>query len=143
MGNTAVIGSEVSSAVGGSNVEKKKAGAVGASLKSARESRKLSLDEASRATKIRKEFLVAIEEERFDLLPGDVFARGFVRSYGEFLGLDGAGIAARAAERLSSATLPPPAGSRERVSGGGVSRALRLGIVALLAATAWWLQHKR
>src|SRR6185503_11998445 len=61
---------------------------VGRMLRRHREERNLSLDEAARATKIRKDFLHSIEEDRLDTLPGPVFARGFLRSYAEFLNLD-------------------------------------------------------
>jgi len=40
------------------------------------------------ATRIRRIFLEALEEERFDELPPDVYARGFLRNYARFLGLD-------------------------------------------------------
>ena len=61
---------------------------VGRTLKRTREDKNLSLDEAARATKIRKEFLLAIEDDKLDALPGPVFARGFIRSYAEYLTLD-------------------------------------------------------
>src|SRR5918911_1622015 len=37
----------------------------------------------------RKRYLEALEDERFELLPGEVYTRGFLREYAEFLGLDG------------------------------------------------------
>lgn len=61
---------------------------VGPALRRARENRGKSIDEASRDTKIRGELLRALEKERFDALPGDVYVRGFLRSYGQYLGLD-------------------------------------------------------
>jgi hypothetical protein len=42
-----------------------------------------------RELRIRKRYLEALEGERFELLPGEVYARGFLREYAEFLGLDG------------------------------------------------------
>ncbi len=61
---------------------------IGATLKTAREQQGISLDDAAEATKIRPSYLVALEEEAFDRLPGPTYARGFLRSYGELLGLD-------------------------------------------------------
>ena len=73
---------------------------VGRTLKRSREERNLSLDEAARATKIRKEFLLAIEDDKLETLPGPVFARGFVRSYAEYLSLDAQALLARVSRAL-------------------------------------------
>ena len=48
----------------------------------------MSLEEVSAATRISTRFLEAIETEKWDLLPGGVFNRGFIRSVARFLGLD-------------------------------------------------------
>lgn len=61
---------------------------IGVTLKTAREQRGLTLDDVAEATKIRASYLAAIEEEAFDRLPGPTYARGFLRSYAELLGLD-------------------------------------------------------
>ena len=61
---------------------------LGSQLKQARESRQLSLREIEWATKIRAEFLQALEDERFELLPSATHARGFLRSYARYLELD-------------------------------------------------------
>ena len=60
----------------------------GARLKREREKRKITLDEVSVATKIAPRFLVALEGDKFDQLPGGIFNKGFVRSYASHLGLD-------------------------------------------------------
>jgi cytoskeleton protein RodZ len=60
----------------------------GARLKREREQRKITLDDISVATKIGTRFLAALEEERFDQLPGGIFNKGFVRAYARHLGLD-------------------------------------------------------
>jgi len=62
---------------------------LGASLRAARHKRGLELDAVQRELRIRKRYLEALESERFELLPGEVYARGFLREYAEFLGLDG------------------------------------------------------
>jgi cytoskeleton protein RodZ len=61
---------------------------LGARLKKEREQRKITLDDISLSTKIAPRFLVAIEEEQFDQLPGGIFNKGFVRSYAHYLGID-------------------------------------------------------
>ena len=60
----------------------------GQHLKREREMRGVSLEEVSAATRISTRFLEAIENEHWDLLPGGVFNRGFIRSVARFLGLD-------------------------------------------------------
>ncbi|MCS6772998.1 MAG: helix-turn-helix domain-containing protein [Anaerolineae bacterium] len=57
-------------------------------LRAAREARGLSLDEAARHVRIRRRYLEAIEAGRFNELPEGPPARGFVRNYARFLGLD-------------------------------------------------------
>ena len=61
---------------------------LGASLREARESQGISLEQAEEVTRIRRVFLKALEEERFDDLPSAVYARGLIRNYARFLGLD-------------------------------------------------------
>lgn len=63
-------------------------GTFGENLKREREMRGVSLDEISGATRIATRFLQAIENERWDQLPGGVFNRGFVRAVARYLGLD-------------------------------------------------------
>ena len=61
---------------------------IGTTLKAERERRGLALDDAAEATRIRATLLAAIEADEFDRLPGPTYARGFVRAYAEYLGLD-------------------------------------------------------
>jgi cytoskeleton protein RodZ len=61
---------------------------IGPALRKARLIRGKSLEEASRETHIRADYLRALERERFDALLGDVYVRGFLRSYSAYLGLD-------------------------------------------------------
>jgi len=62
---------------------------VGAVLRRTREHFGLSLPDVEAALRIRATLLGALEENRHDLLPGRVYAIGFVRAYSEYLGLDG------------------------------------------------------
>lgn len=63
-------------------------GAFGERLRREREMRGVSLDEISAATKIGTRLLRAVEDEQFDLLPGGIFNKGFVRAYAKYLGID-------------------------------------------------------
>jgi cytoskeleton protein RodZ len=60
----------------------------GSRLKREREQRGVTLDDISLSTKIGKRFLSALEEDRFDQLPGGIFSKGFVRAYARHLGID-------------------------------------------------------
>jgi len=61
---------------------------VGYYLKRTREVREIELEDIAKKTKISVRFLKAIEEERWNLLPGEVFIKGFIRTYAQFLGLN-------------------------------------------------------
>lgn len=60
---------------------------IGEILKKTREEQGISLDEVAEATKIRSKYLRALEEEQFDALPGDVYAKGFATAYLKYLGI--------------------------------------------------------
>jgi cytoskeleton protein RodZ len=60
----------------------------GAKFRKAREKKGISLDDVSNVTKISARMLQAIEEEKFDQLPGGVFNKGFIRAYAKHLGID-------------------------------------------------------
>ena len=62
--------------------------ALGETLRRERQRRNLDLETVSRELKISARMLEAMEDERFDRLPGGVFAKSFVRQYARFLGLD-------------------------------------------------------
>jgi cytoskeleton protein RodZ len=61
---------------------------LGSLLRKSREERHIDLDAAVKATRIRQHNLEALENEEWDKLPSQVFVRGFLGSYAEFLGLD-------------------------------------------------------
>jgi hypothetical protein len=63
-------------------------GEVGAKLRDERERLGIGIDQIEAETRIRAKFLLALEEERFDALPGPAYVRAFVRDYAEQLGLD-------------------------------------------------------
>jgi cytoskeletal protein RodZ len=61
---------------------------IGKALRTARLLRRKTIEEASRETRIRRGYLIALETERFDLLSADVYVRGALRSYSGYVGLD-------------------------------------------------------
>lgn len=63
-------------------------GQFGDKFRKAREKKNISLDDVSNVTKISARMLQAIEEERFDQLPGGVFNKGFIRAYAKHIGLN-------------------------------------------------------
>ena len=64
------------------------AAGFGAWLRSQRKIREVPLGEIAAATKISIRYLEALEQDRFDVLPASVFAKGFLREYARFVGLD-------------------------------------------------------
>ncbi len=61
---------------------------IGETFRKAREARGLSLEDVARLTKINLRYIKAIESDSFDVLPGGVYTRGFLRSYARLLDLD-------------------------------------------------------
>jgi Helix-turn-helix domain len=62
---------------------------IGQSLREARLARGTTLEAVEAKTRIRTRYLRALENERFDELPGEAYAKGFLRTYADHLGLDG------------------------------------------------------
>jgi hypothetical protein len=62
---------------------------IGNSLREARVRRGVDFAQAELATKIRGKYLRALEDEQFALLPSQTYVKGFLRTYAEYLGLDG------------------------------------------------------
>lgn len=61
---------------------------IGETLREARHSKKASLEDASRATKIKFEILEQLEADEFDRLAAPAYTKGFLKLYAEYLGLD-------------------------------------------------------
>lgn len=61
---------------------------LGSLLREAREAKGLTLAEAQQATRINSNFLEALEDGRYDLLPTQVHVRGYLRNYAKYLELD-------------------------------------------------------
>ena len=61
---------------------------VGEILRSEREKKGLSVKEIEFATSIRTLYITAIEEDNYSVIPGEVYVKGFIRNYSNYLGLD-------------------------------------------------------
>ena len=72
---------------------------IGPVLEKARNERGLTLEEAEHATKIRKRYLEGLEREDYGVLPDAVYAQGFLKTYANYLGLDGEGLARELRDR--------------------------------------------
>ena len=91
---------------------------IGNSLREARLRQGLDLARVEDDTKIRAKYLQALEDERFEILPSETYVKGFLRTYAEYLGLDGQLYVDEFNSRFASAEEPllssPPARRRKR-----------------------------
>lgn len=102
---------------------------IGGSLREARLRQGLSLSEVDALLRIRSRYLAALEEERFEILPGTAYARLFLRSYAEFLGLDSAPFVSEYGARFERAE------QLEEIRPPGAPTSPRLHLHPKLAAT--------
>ncbi len=104
-------------------------------LKQAREAKRISLDEASRATKLSVKMILALEGEEAAKLPGEIYVKAFVKTYANFLG-----IADQAAEQYekSRARIPqaPPQWKPQTSVTAAADRALHWKKTARIGAMA-------
>lgn len=84
---------------------------VGDILHRARVRLEISLDQAAAETRIRPSYLRAIEEGHLEQLPGRIYAVGFIRTYAEFLNLDGDKIVELLKRQSGEKVEPRPLGS--------------------------------
>lgn len=116
---------------------------IGTLLARARHQHDLDMEMVANRLHIRRRYLEAIETGELDALPGDAYARGYVRSYARFLGLDSEEAVACFNEELSGV----PTNKRHRfipeptVEGYAPGRGtVILSVVAaLLIYVCWWL----
>ena len=125
----------------------------GSYLKHERELRGVPLDEIAQSTKISISLLRALEESRFEDLPGEVFIKGFIRSYGQAIGSNVDELLAAYHESSSkrqdtetphTAASPPKEESPERYSGFPMKAVL--GFVAallILVGGIYWVTSER
>jgi cytoskeletal protein RodZ len=57
-------------------------------LKTVREEKQIDIEQIASETSISKEYLLALEEENLDIIPGTTYTAGFLRNYSEYLGCD-------------------------------------------------------
>jgi hypothetical protein len=111
---------------------------IGSTLRDARMRARIDISEVETRTKIRAKYLRAIENEEWDLLPGPVYVKSFLKTYGEYLGLDSRMLIddyKRRYERMGESEIRPISTltrERERVARGPVlpSWAVVTGVLA-------------
>lgn len=118
---------------------------VGLFLRTLREQEGLSLAEAAAQVRIREAYVSAIEDDRFDALPGRAYALGFVRSYAEALGADVTATARTASQEI--ARLPAPALKTRKPEVDRDSRIAPFAAAAICLALAgyvyWYFENSR
>src|SRR5689334_22595841 len=112
-------------------------GGVGALLRRRREEIQQDVDDVSRQLRIRSAYIRAIEEGRFQELPGNAYAIGFVRAYADYLGLDGGNVVSDYRDELARRSRQnelvwPSEGGESRFPGGAI-----LGVCLLLAVAIY------
>jgi cytoskeleton protein RodZ len=116
---------------------------IGEALRSAREAQGKSLDDAAVATRIRPSYLEALEEEQFGELGGSVYAKGFLRSYAGYLGVDPAPLLeAYRAQETPEAPLfqhaPRAVGGHKPGRGGRSWLAVAIVCVSIILLVSLW-----
>jgi len=85
---------------------------IGNTLREARLRRGLDILDCEAETKIRAKYLRAMEEEQFDLMPSPTYVRGFLRTYADFLDLDGRLVLDEYESRFGAYSLSQEGGAR-------------------------------
>lgn len=111
---------------------------IGRYLKRTREARAMSLEEVSRATRIPVSAIERIEADHFDDLPGEVFARGFLKAYARAVALPAEEVLARytASRRVAHVTPLPIAAPARRSQGKRFGVALAFVLLLILFTLA-------
>jgi cytoskeletal protein RodZ len=111
---------------------------VGQYLRKHRENKRMSIEEVSRATRVPSSSVERIEADRFDELPGEVFVRGFLKSYARSLGLTPEEVLARytASRRVVWVTPLPIASPTRPARGRRVGVAIAFVLLLILFTLA-------
>jgi cytoskeleton protein RodZ len=119
---------------------------IGSSLRAARMRQELELSQAEHDTRIRAKYLRALEDERFDVLPGPAYTKGFLRTYADYLGLDAQPFVDEYNTRFAPEEEEPEPPPQLRIRRRRFAVAPWLLVVAALAASiavlAWGLSGK-
>jgi cytoskeleton protein RodZ len=110
---------------------------IGNSLREARLRQGFDFGRVEDETKIRAKYIQALEDERFEILPAETYVKGFLRTYAEYLGLDGQLYVDEFSSRFASAEEPvvasrPPRRQRDRTS---ESSLVVVALAAIVAVT--------
>ena len=119
-------------------------------LRRQREGRDIELREIAKASKISVRYLEALESNRFESLPAEIFTKGFLRQYAGFVGLDAEEVvnyylaAKAAADDEKAEEVPDELRLERRRAPSPVPYVLfALVVTALLVAVIWWLSQER
>ncbi len=110
----------------------------GEHLKREREMRGVTLEEISAATRIAPRFLAALESEQWELLPGGVFNRGFIRSVARYLGLDEDSLVAEYALETKGRPEPGVVADPPEEPDRNWARVFVVVVLALLVVASGW-----
>lgn len=122
---------------------------IGNLLYTERRKKGLEIEDVEQATGIRKNFLNALEQGQYDKLPGEVYVKGFIRNYGNYLGLDGAHLVQlysdsktpAAVPQVESTTLAPVTKKKASLPENKLDKKTlsTIAVVLILAVSAWGL----
>lgn len=111
---------------------------VGQYLRRHREAKRMSIEEVSRATRVPAASVEKMEADQFDELPGEVFVRGFLKSYASAVGLEPDEVLARytASRRVAWVTPLPLASASKPARSGRFGVAIAFVLLLFLFALA-------
>jgi cytoskeletal protein RodZ len=105
---------------------------IGRYLRTEREVRQISLEELAQTTRIPLRHLASLEDDRLDRLPGDVFVRGFLKSYAKAVGLGTEDVLRRYEGQSRSSGIPTEVSAAPIAGIAGPERGRRFGLAIAL-----------
>lgn len=116
---------------------------IGRALRDTRESMGLALEDVARQLKVRQRYLQSLEMGEMGDIPGEVYARGYLRMYADYLGYDGhqmmTGLQGSAPSQRPVAYQPQHASERSRTT----LLVMLCCLLALLAFVLWQMNRKQ
>lgn len=117
---------------------------IGDILRAEREKQGISVKDVEKATSIRALYIQAIDEGNYKILPGEVYLKGFIRNYANFLGLNGQEMVNMYRQSLTPDVQPVqvqpdpiPPEKQPPAKGSSAKWIIALLVVLLLAGLAW------